>query len=314
MAHVIRSGAIAGLLASASMAVSPAYGAELAPSAGSSIPITGTSADLLNESGLRVGPGYDKDADITEWRRWGRRGWRRGWRRHRGVRAGDVLAGVAIIGGIAAIASAANNNRRRDRDVVIVERDNLRDREVDDLRRRLDEQQRELEYLRQRGVEVERYRGSSARVPQGGFDEPVPVAPIGIDGAIDACSAAASRDAPVTNVDGVERTGNGWSVRGISQSGEPFTCRITNDGQIEALDYRDGFRSGSNRSPSSAFPQRAEGQLSDQGYASARLAMVQRGDPRQPLVPLSAARQPAYPGGPIPGEVIPEDIDGDFDR
>ncbi|WP_271438479.1 hypothetical protein [Pontixanthobacter luteolus] len=36
-------------------------------------------------------------------------------RRHRGVDAGDVIAGVLILGGIAAVASAASNNSRNER-------------------------------------------------------------------------------------------------------------------------------------------------------------------------------------------------------
>lgn len=45
------------------------------------------------------------------------RRWRRGWRHRRGLDGGDLLAGALIIGGIAVIASAANNDRRRYRDL-----------------------------------------------------------------------------------------------------------------------------------------------------------------------------------------------------
>ena len=54
------------------------------------------------------------DESASQWRG----GWRdRRWRgRNRGVDAGDILAGVLILGGIAAVASAATNNARRNGD------------------------------------------------------------------------------------------------------------------------------------------------------------------------------------------------------
>ncbi|PXW78448.1 hypothetical protein C7451_102119 [Blastomonas natatoria] len=54
------------------------------------------------------------DESASQWRG----GWRdRRWRgRNRGVDAGDILAGVLILGGIAAVASAATSNARRNGD------------------------------------------------------------------------------------------------------------------------------------------------------------------------------------------------------
>lgn len=333
----LRTGAIAGLLASASMAMTPAHAAELPSDLG-----TAKHNTLFTEFET-PNPG-DSLEEVSEWRRWGRwrgRGWRRGWRRHRGVRAGDVLAGVAIIGGIAAIASAANNNNRRDRDDRRRERhrDWERDNELRDLREQNQEQQRELDYLRSRGVDAQPYQGTGAseRSSQSRHGSS---ASIGINQAIDTCTQGVSRDAGPADITGVERAGNGWNVRGRAASGDAFTCSVSGNGSIEAIDFPNGLRSQrdaerydtgytadytrrGSQPLNAANPVQADGQLSDDGYARARIAMDQRSDPRQPLgagysdarsksaqAPVQA--QPAYPGGPIPGEVIPETIDGDM--
>jgi hypothetical protein len=52
---------------------------------------------------------------------------------------------------------------------------------------------------------------------------------------------------------------------------------------------------------------RAEGQWSDQRYADARRSLGQSG----PVSVQPAPQQlPAYPGGPVPGEEIPESVEG----
>lgn len=54
------------------------------------------------------------DESASQWRRgWGDRRWRG---RNRGIDGGDILAGVLILGGIAAVASAATNSARRNGD------------------------------------------------------------------------------------------------------------------------------------------------------------------------------------------------------
>lgn len=96
--------ALTGLGAAGAMLVTGAVPAMAAPvSGGSSAPHYSTLADL--------GWGQS-DEQASQWRG----GWRnRGWRgRNRGIDGGDILAGALIIGGIAAIASAASNpNNRR---------------------------------------------------------------------------------------------------------------------------------------------------------------------------------------------------------
>lgn len=279
MALTSRFGAVLGLAAAASMAATPAFAAD-APQGlvkqqtqGSAL-FTGFDENTFNSST------YDGDTDISEWRRGWRRG--RGWRRHRGVSAGDVLAGVLIIGGIAAVANAANNNRRRERDVVIVDRDDRRDNR-----------------------EVRRNDSTN-----------------GLESAVDQCVERIQQDVRVDSVDSVDRTSRGWVVTGALFNGTGFTCAIDNNGRIDAIDYgnlseslgtSEDYREG-------AAQERADGQWDDQRYLAARQA---RGEalryeasstylasndtrPAEPLVPLTEERQPAYPGGPVPGEDYPE--------
>lgn len=306
----------------ASLAMAAALATGAAPAHAAGLPETTLAAGPLSLSGHFRSSRIEEADLVNEWRRCGwrgcyRRGWHRGWRGRRGVGAGDVIAGVAILGGIAAIASAANNNRRRDRDVVVVEREDRYDRdrrwreeneqrrEIEELRRRTDEQEREIEYLRSRGVDARSVSGDRARQTA----LPPVRAPLTIEGAIDRCVEVVGIDDEVAGVEGVDRTGSGWSVRGRIADGESFDCRIGSDGQIEALENR-GF--SASEPTYSAAPQRAEGQWQDSRYADARAAMrgsgaparvaYSDGRPNEPLVPLTSDRMPAYPGGPVPEE------------
>jgi len=282
MALQSRFGAALGLVAAASMATTPAFAADM-PSGLITQPTQGSAAFMQFDSST-----YDSETDIAEWRRgWRRgRGWRRYRRHRRGVRAGDVLAGVLILGGIAAVASAANNNRRRDRDVVVVERDRNVDRRND---RRVQR----------------RSTGSS-----------------GLENAVSQCVDRIEQDIRVDSVDSVDRNGDGWLVTGALFNGSGFQCRIGNDGRIADIDYG-GFVSsgasggdyGENRFEGAT---RAEGQLDDNTYFAARGNVAAQPEsqsveqvaerPSEPLVPLSSERAPAYPGGPVAGEEYPETL------
>lgn len=212
---------------------------------------------------------------------WGRCGWRddRRWRRNR-VDAGGVVLGAVLIGGIAALISSENRRQReRERDVVVVERDPyIRDRDYRDDRRA-----------------PPRSSGAS-----------------GLDNAANMCVDRIEREQRVETVDNVARNGAGWQVTGALAGGGSFDCRIGNDGRIEAVDYGEGFV-GSAAS--------AEGQWNDESYAAARTALggtvrpdvaVQETTVRIAQGPASSApravsdQMPTYPGGPIPGEDIPE--------
>lgn len=283
MALMFRAAAMASALVGTTFFASPAMAAPL------------SAAPLMRApSGLLAASRYEPADAIADWRC---RGWncgRRGWRRDR-VDAGDVLIGAAVIGGIAAIISA-NNRRERERDVVIVQRDpDFRDRDRD--WRRDD---------RRAGP-----RGAGAS---------------GLDNAVSMCLDRIERDVRVDGVDSVERTAAGWQVRGSLFNGAGFDCRIGNDGQIETINYDGSFGAGDWREDRAAtvLP-RGEGQWDDSRYTSARAAVggtvrpdmaVSEAEMRAaPVdVPRSAATSamPAYPGGPVPGEVIPETIDEDI--
>lgn len=286
MALMIRAGVLAGALfgttilagvpaAAAPLAVAPALGA---PS-----------------SAFATGP-FTTAADSAEWgcRRycgWGRRGWggRRGWRRNR-VDAGDVLIGAAVIGGVIAI---ANSQRRREREVVVIDRDpRYRDRDPERDRR------------------DDRRTGSA-----------------GLDNAVDMCLARIERDVRVDTVDNVERTASGWQVTGSIFNGAQFRCRIGNGGQIDTIDYDGTFGAGDWRDPQASADRPAEGQWDEQSYAAARAGLggtvrpdmaVQEAEmrggvavapTRGAITTATTGAMPAYPGGPIPGEVIPETLE-----
>lgn len=133
--------------------------------------------------------------------------YRRYHRRDRGIDAGDVLAGVLIIGGIAAVASAASN-ASRNRDY-----------------RNRDYPYRGGDY-RDRPYQYRPYRGDSRYADSRGIDR-----------AVDMCVQAVERNVRVQSVDSVDRLGEGWRVAGSIYNGDGFTCRIGNGGQVEDVDY-----------------------------------------------------------------------------
>ncbi|TRD12836.1 hypothetical protein FGU71_11010 [Erythrobacter insulae] len=212
---------------------------------------------------------YDGDAEVSEWGRWGRRGWRRNR-----VRGGDVLTGVLILGGIAAIASAANSNNRRDRDI---------------------------DYRRERTNDRDDYRRNERRDPRRSDSGS------GLDSAVDQCVSRIERDIRVETVDSVDRTAQGWTVTGALFNGGGFTCQIDANGQIADINYS-GFQ-GSNFDTGNVNRARgADLQWTDARYGAARDRMntsqQSAGSPSEP--------QPAYPGGPLPGEQFPDDVDADL--
>lgn len=178
-----------------------------------------------------------------------------GYRRDR-TSVGDILAGVLIIGGIAAVASAASKNSRyRYRDVRYPDSP--------------------YEY-RTRGDS----RYSESR---------------GIDRAVDMCVAELEREARVDQVDEVDRTPRGWRVSGLLYDGRGFSCHIGNDGRIDDVDFDGGHAwddDGRDYSYTDRDPGPEDRQYSAERY---RQAWAER-DANQ------AAAQPAYPGGPMPGQ------------
>ena len=269
MARTSPLAGVVGLAAALSMTV-PAQAAQLPD-----MPETGASLIVFEDASPVVG---DPQSEVYNWRRCGwrgcyRPGWRRGWYGHRGVSAGEVLAGAVIIGGIAALASSAANNRRNNPDVVVIEREVRDDRDDDDRR-------------------------SNPRSSTG----------LGIDNAVGQCLDAIERDVRVDSVNSATRISSGWVVAGSIFDGSGFTCEIGNDGRISNINYGRVSRSGAE----GAGVQYAE-QWSDDRYADARASLEEEPDTTQrlaqadtdepqPLVPLTSDRMPAYPGGPIPGD------------
>ena len=138
---------------------------------------------------------YDGEAlDAGQYRR-------RRYRDRDNIDAGDVVAGVVLLGAIAAIAGAARNARNRDR---YEERYPLPDDDAG---------------YRTQGD----YQGNDGR---------------GIDRAVDICVGEVERGevGRVGSVDAATRTGDGWHVSGQLEGGAAYSCTIGNDGRVSDVD------------------------------------------------------------------------------
>ncbi len=142
-------------------------------------------------------------------------GWGRGRRNH-DVDAGDVITGILILGGIAAVASAASNgNNSRNRNRTYEDRDYQRNR---DYRENYPREQ-------QRNDSVD-YRNDTRPEWQEGR---------GIDSAVNACVADVERGSVrVDTVDQVSRDGQGWRIAGRTSSGGEFACAVGSDGRVRS--------------------------------------------------------------------------------
>lgn len=141
-------------------------------------------------------------------RDWGWGGYGRHHRHHDRVDAGDVFAGLLILGGIAAVASAASSadKAKRERDYRYPEPDPR--------------------------AESGRYGDSrDPRAEEGRGDLPRGASEMG--GAVDACVAEIERgDRQVESVDNVSRDPEGWRVDGRLGNGRDFSCTIDRDGRV----------------------------------------------------------------------------------
>ncbi|MGB5722957.1 MAG: hypothetical protein WBM39_00975 [Parasphingorhabdus sp.] len=158
--------------------------------------------------------GWSAESDKVEgWR--SNRGYRgyRGHRRHRDrIDGGDILAGILVLGGIAAIASAASKNNRDQRSD---------DRDYRSENQRYDDRRTDTR------DDSRNDRGTGA-----------------MESAISACSNAAERqagrDAQVTAIESVVRDGEGWRVEGeLSNSDQSkFLCGAT-EGRVDFVQLGD---------------------------------------------------------------------------
>ncbi|MEY4722048.1 MAG: hypothetical protein RIQ46_1773, partial [Pseudomonadota bacterium] len=135
------------------------------------------------------------------------------------VDAGDVIAGLLVIGTVAAVASAASNagkaKRARD-DGDNDYRDDYRDQDRDyrDSNRRYGDDRPDFG---SRGSGD--YRGAG-----------------GIGQALDNCAAEVERpDRRIDRVDTVERDSEGWRIEGQTDTGRTFVCSVSDSGRIRSV-------------------------------------------------------------------------------
>lgn len=149
---------------------------------------------------------------------WGGGG--RHWHHDRGIDGGDVLAGLLIFGGIAAIASAASKSK---------------DRRNDDDR------------YRPEPVPNENYRQDDWRDnnnntdsrPYDGQAASGRVATRGLDDAVNRCVDEASTKGEIDEVYDATRAGDGYRVSGTLRNGDRFSCDVSAQGGV-LLDLRRG--------------------------------------------------------------------------
>ena len=222
------------LAAASSMIIAPASAAEIA----TNVPVTS----------IPEAQQWDSNAvNADRYRRYRPHYRGRHYRRNRGIDAGDVLAGVLIVGGIAVLADAVLNNDRDDR----YRRDDVRYRERTDDRRYNDS----------------RYGDKS-----------------GLDRAVSICRNAIERDVRISDVDEARRIGGGWTVSGRLFDGESFACFIDNDGRVSDISYGVGVASVEDRQYSADRYRLARAEM-DGNVAYAQAAPVDRAANSQSAYP-----------------------------
>ncbi len=149
----------------------------------------------------------------------------RGWHGHhdRGLDAGDVFAGLLIIGGIAAVASATSKANREKREERYPD-------PYPQQRYPSDQDYRDYRDYRDRSGGYGEPRDDS-RYPETGWRG----SSESIDGAVDACVDEVERGSRrVDTVDGVNREGGGWRVEGRIRDGRDYSCTVGSDGRIRS--------------------------------------------------------------------------------
>lgn len=189
-----RPAALAAVAATFGMVASPALAAvQPAPHAGQAVhaPAAKLPVDVVRDHPGRGGWGGGFGG-----------GWGRG-RHHDDIDGGDILAGLLVIGGIAAIASAASKSSKETR------QDRTSYPEPDNRR----------------------YGDDTPRAGAADWGRSR-----SIDSAVDACVGEVERgQTRVDSVDGVTRDGEGWQVSGRATGGSPFSCRVDGDGRIRGV-------------------------------------------------------------------------------
>ncbi|NCP18860.1 MAG: hypothetical protein GW855_06850 [Erythrobacter sp.] len=124
------------------------------------------------------------------------------------------------------------------------------------------------------------------------------------DRAVDACVQQVERDQRIGSVDNVGRTTRGYSVSGTLYSGDAFACQVSGAGRVLDIDYGRGGVSYQAGNEVYGDPQ-----YTDDLYARARAETYSAPAYAAP----QGTAQPAYPGGPVPGEDYSElEADGGY--
>lgn len=262
--------ALAASAAALTMAAQPAYAAQ--------------SPQVSAASGPTIATTYSSDRETAyQYRSYDRYDRRGRYRRHRGPSTSDVVAGVLVLGTIAAILGSgkSKNDRSRTRGD-----DRNRDSRRDNA-------------------------GYSSRNSRDGYQSN------GMNNAVDMCADQVERgDDSIANVDNASRNANGWNVSGRMENGTRFDCWIDNNGRIRSVDLGGAVSSNSSgRGGYNSAQMGAQGtQHSDNVYARARAANGGSGYNVAQSSPAVEDRsnvdqdlyandpRPAYPGGPLPGE------------
>lgn len=246
---------VAAIAAALSMTATPAAAAELPRSANTHVQVQ------TGDPGVASQYGYGR------YDRYGRYGRHR--HRDRGIDAGDVVAGVVVLGALAAIIGS-NRDRNRDRERYEERRDQVR-------------------------YDEPRDRGYDSR----GIENAVDMCVAEIERYNDR----------VESVHEARRAPDGWHVAGTLDNGSGWDCQIDNDGRIsDVVMGGNGYVTpGDGRYYGGDASAAGSGQLSDAAYANARAATRTASDADysyryEETAPSADDPRPAYPGGPLPGE------------
>ncbi len=158
--------------------------------------------------------------------------WGGGWGRHHDrIDAGDIFAGVLILGSIAAIASAASKSNKAKRE-----------------RERSGDYQYPRQSYPQQSYPRQSYPQDDDSAGYGNdnrpsYDETRGAArgeSRGLDNAVNSCAKQIKQgDRRIEVIDAVTRDGEGWRVVGQITSGGKFTCMVDRDGRVQNVDSGD---------------------------------------------------------------------------
>ncbi|MDF8335251.1 hypothetical protein [Novosphingobium cyanobacteriorum] len=176
----------------------------------------------------------------------GWRGHRGGWGHHRhdrSIDAGDVFAGLLILGGIAAVASAIskkNPNRTRGEQAPPPPPPADASRNAPDGWYEVPGAQGGDDYGAGQGDGMDDRQdapptGPDAAGPNGGSDWGAGRHSPQLDNAVEACAAEVGKRGPVDQIWSAGPVAGGFEVRGGLTSGAQFTCTVDSQGRVSNL-------------------------------------------------------------------------------